>query len=158
MELQIDWQRLVESGQTCPRCMQTGDQVRQAARTLDAALSPVGIRVRLTESAIALARFQLAPLESNRILLNDRTLEQWLGGQTGHSQCCDVCGPNDCRTVSVDGESYESIPAELIVRAGVLAAAEQLGSADNGGTCCAPAGDAESAVIPVRAADGRCCG
>ena len=93
MELQIDWQRLVESGQTCPRCMQTGDQVRQAAQTLDAALSPVGIPVRLTESAIALARFQLAPLESNRILPNDRTLEQWLGGQTGHSQCCDVCGP-----------------------------------------------------------------
>ncbi|MDI9627737.1 MAG: DUF2703 domain-containing protein [Acidobacteriota bacterium] len=98
------------------------------------------------------------PLESNQILLNGRTLEQWLGGQTGQSQCCDVCGPNDCRTVSVDGVSYESIPAELIVRAGLLAAAEQLGSANSLDSCCAPARDAGPALLPVRNAGGGCCG
>lgn len=60
MELRIEWQRLVEGGQTCPRCADTGDQVSQAVQTLDAALAPLGISVRLREAAIALARFQLS--------------------------------------------------------------------------------------------------
>ena len=43
-------------------------------------------------------------------------------GKTGVSSCCGVCGDNDCRTVSVNGSEYETIPSELIVKAGLTAA------------------------------------
>ncbi|MBE0504744.1 MAG: DUF2703 domain-containing protein [Desulfuromonadales bacterium] len=36
-------------------------------------------------------------------MINGKLLEEWIGGQTRQSQCCDVCGPNDCRTMAVDG-------------------------------------------------------
>lgn len=170
VELQIDWQRLVESGETCPRCADTGAEVRRATQTLTTALEPVGITVRLNEATIALDQFETAPLESNRVLINGRTLEQWLGGQTGQSQCCDVCGPNDCRTVIVDGTAYEAIPADLIVQAGLLAAAGLLAenrSADNrtvdtrtGSKCCTPPADAGAqplTIAPLNPPERSCC-
>ena len=133
----IKWQRLVEDGKTCPRCGDTGEEVRKATKTLGQVLAPMDIKVTLDEVEISLAEFERAPLESNRILLEGRSLEDWVGGVTGQSQCCDVCGPNDCRTVTVDGKSYESIPAELIVRAGLLAAASMT-SPEQGESCCGP--------------------
>ena len=35
----------------------------------------------------------------------------------GQSECCEVC-EDDCRTIEVEGEIYETIPAELIIKAG----------------------------------------
>lgn len=145
-ELTIRWQRLVEGGRTCPRCGETGDEVRIAKATLTAALAPLGIAVRLDEVVISLEEFERAPLESNSILLQDRTVEDWLGGRTGQSVCCDVCGPHGCRTVTVDGTDYETVPAELIVRAGLLAASELLAPSAASAEpepCCGPT------VVPV---------
>lgn len=121
--LTIKWQRLVNGGQTCPRCGDTGKEVRKAAATLAKSLAPLGLKVALKEVKISQAAFERQPLESNRILLNGRPLEEWLGAETGQSPCCGVCGPNDCRTVTVDGESHETVPAKFIVRAGLMAAA-----------------------------------
>ncbi len=140
--LTIKWQRLVYSGRTCPRCGDTGKEVRKAAATLARSLAPLGLKVALKESKISMAAFERQPLESNRILLNGRPLEEWLGAQTGQSPCCDVCGPNDCRTVTVDGKSYESIPAELIVRAGLMAAAGWTPES-KAKDCCAPSKSAK---------------
>ncbi len=115
--LTIKWQRLIEGGETCPRCGDTGTEVQKAAEMLRRALAP-------------------------------RSIEEWLGGTTGQSPCCDVCGPNDCRTVTVDGQTYEAIPADLIVRAGLLAAASSSPSV-SAHSCCAP-----SLVVPTRKS---CC-
>ena len=52
----------------------------------------------------------------------------WIKGQTGSSRCCEECGDNDCRTVEVGGKSYEVIPAQLLVRAGLIAASRMLDS------------------------------
>ncbi len=41
--------------------------------------------------------------------------------------CCGPCGDAQCRTVTVGEVTYEAIPRELIVKAGMLAAAEILG-------------------------------
>ena len=38
------------------------------------------------------------------------------------SQCCSVCGDNSCRTLQVDGKTYEAVPETLIVKAGLAAA------------------------------------
>ncbi|MFZ2624388.1 MAG: DUF2703 domain-containing protein [Propionibacterium sp.] len=148
--LTIDWQRLVEAGKTCPRCGDTGGQVRQAAATLGQTLAPLGIEVHLREGQLSVDEFGRAPLESNRILLKGRTLEEWIGAQTGQSPCCEVCGPNDCRTVTLEGATYESIPADLVVRAGLLAAAELLAEPDEqAASCCGPTVPVQ-ATIPVR--------
>lgn len=70
------------------------------------------------------AEFRADPGESNRIWIAGRPLEEWLGASTGSSPCCDQCGDDPCRTVEVDGVTLEAIPAEVIVRAGLMAAAD----------------------------------
>ncbi|HET7725108.1 MAG TPA: DUF2703 domain-containing protein [Propionibacteriaceae bacterium] len=129
-ELTVRWQRLVDGGETCPRCGETGEELHRAVAALTASFAPLGISVRLEETAISTDEFEQAPLESNRILLDGRSVEDWLGGGTGQSVCCDVCGPHDCRTVTVDGVDYEAVPADLVVRAGLLAAASLLATAN----------------------------
>ncbi len=131
--LTITWQRLVEAGATCPRCGDTGAEVRRAAETLRRALAPLGIEVVLQEVELGLDAFQREPLASNRVVVDGRTLEAWLGGTTGQSPCCEVCGPAGCRTVRVEGQTYEAVPAELVIRAGLIAAAGLLA-----GTAAAP--------------------
>ncbi|WP_242338448.1 MULTISPECIES: DUF2703 domain-containing protein [unclassified Anaeromyxobacter] len=135
--LTIRWQRLVAAGETCPRCGGTGDEVRKAAGVLGRALEPLGIEIVLDEAEIGLQDFKREPLESNRILIGGRSIEDWLGATAGQSPCCDVCGPNECRTVTVDGRTHETIPAALIIRAGLLAAAA-LTTAASEQPCCAP--------------------
>lgn len=127
MSLPIVWQRLVsEQGSTCPRCHDTGAAVQQAVQQLQQALEPLGITPRLQIQAIDEAAFLRDPLQSNRILIAGRTMEQWLGATTGSSRCCNECGDNECRTVEVDGQVHEAIPQELLVRAGLIAATRML--------------------------------
>ena len=152
--LTIRWQRLVdEAGKTCERCGSTGEDLRRAAETLERSLAPLGMAVALEEEALDRAAFEQGPLDSNRIWIAGKPIEEWLGASVGQSECCAPCGDAECRTVTVDGRTYEAVPAELIVKAGLLAAAASVGS---GEPCCesgAPAGG----CCP-RAADGaRCC-
>jgi hypothetical protein len=144
-ELIIKWQRLLSDGQTCPRCGSTEDEVEKAVTSLRRALTPLGIVVVLEKGELSVEEFKQDTLRSNEIWIGDRLLEDWLGATTGQSECCDVCGPNDCRTVILAGESHEVISAELIVKAGLLAAAELLGKGEcdcsaavvrPGGGCC----------------------
>jgi len=121
--LTIKWQRLVQGGETCPRCEATGEDVKRAADTLASRLAPFGIRVTLETAELDLAAFQADPDQSNRIWLGGRPLEEWLDGRAGHSTCCGVCGDEQCRTLELEGKSYEVIPADLIVQAGIMAAA-----------------------------------
>jgi hypothetical protein len=57
-------------------------------------------------------------------LISGKLLEEWIGGETGKSKCCDVCGDSECRTISFGENTFESIPERLIIKAGLLAAAE----------------------------------
>ena len=133
-ELIISWQRLLIEGETCPRCGTTEAEVEKAFASLTSALAPLGVEVILEKKPLAAEEFKRDTLQSNIIRLNGRLLEEWLGETSGKSQCCDVCGPNDCRTVNVGGEVYETIPSEIIVKAGLLVAAELIGLEPSG--CC----------------------
>lgn len=135
--LTITWQRLVEDGETCPRCGGTGEEVRKAARALGQALAPLGIEVVLEEVELSFEEFERQPLDSNQILIGGRPIEEWLGAKAGKSPCCEVCGPNECRTLTVEGRVYEAIPQDLIIRAGLLAAAGLAGAGPRQ-PCCAP--------------------
>ncbi|MGB9854565.1 MAG: DUF2703 domain-containing protein [Candidatus Bathyarchaeales archaeon] len=133
--LKIRWQRLVSDWQTCPRCGSTEEEIEKAVSVLKQSLAPLGIEVILEKSELSIREFEKNPLESNKIWINDRLLEDWIGGVVGQSPCCEVCGPSECRTVKVEGENYETIPADLIVKAGLLAASELI-SAETNESCC----------------------
>jgi hypothetical protein len=122
--LDIVWQRLVKDGQTCDRCGSTQQAVQNAVATLRAVLLPLGIEPALETTELDEATFQADTLESNRITIAGKPLEYWIGGTTGSSECCSVCGTSQCRTVEVSGVAYEAIPEALIVKAALRAAAE----------------------------------
>lgn len=63
-------------------------------------------------------------LQSNKILIGVMTLEELLGATTGQSKCCEACGDAECRTIEFGGQSHEAIPADLIVKAGRVAASQ----------------------------------
>lgn len=123
--LTIRWQRLLnEDDQTCLRCGETGETVKTAFEKLKRALAELDIEVVLTKEALDFSTFTKDPLQSNCIWIGGRLLEEWIGGTTGKSQCCDACGDSECRTISFGENTFESIPENLIIRAGLLAAAE----------------------------------
>ncbi len=133
--LRIEWQRLISNDKTCPRCGSTEEELDKAVSTLKRSLAPLGIEVMLQKKELSVSEFKEAPLESNRIWINDRPLEDYIGGSAGQSPCCDVCGPSECRTVEIEGLTYETIPSQVIIQAG-LAAATQLVNPRNPRSCC----------------------
>ena len=140
MVLTVNWQRLVtDEGQTCDRCGGTQEELSKAIETLEKSLRPLGIEIASVEESLTIEECAADIIQSNRIVIGDRTLEEWLGGEVGQSlcgSCCSVIGEEvECRTVCVDGSTYEVIPAELIVRAGLLAASHMM-SAPSASPCC----------------------
>jgi hypothetical protein len=113
----------VSEGVTCPRCAGTQIEVERAVTILGEVLRPLGIEPSLETRALDQSDFEADPDESNRIFVADRPLEDWLGATASASECCSVCGVNQCRTVEVDGRAFETVPAPLIIKAGLLAAA-----------------------------------
>jgi hypothetical protein len=145
--LRIKWQRLVdEQGQTCDRCGSTETAVENALRKLKSSMYPLGIDVLLEKEALSPSAFSRAPLESNRVWISERPIEEWLSATSGKSQCCAACGDSECRTLTVDGKTYEAIPAELIIKAGLLAASQLLEGAEPA-PCCQPAESSESGAV-----------
>jgi len=119
--LVISWQRLVSDGGTCPRCGSTEDELRKAVARLKKKLQLQGIEIVLDKRELTLEEFKQSPLRSNQIMLNNQRLEDLLDAKTGQSKCCDVCGDEECRTMEAGDKSYETIPAALIVEAGLKA-------------------------------------
>ncbi len=121
----LEWQRLLdENEKTCPRCGATEQEVERAAAVLKRELKPFGINISLLKKAIDPVSFKKDVLQSNKVLIAGKTLEEWLGAETGQSPCCDVCGDAECRTVEYDDQTHEAVPADLIIRAGLLAASQ----------------------------------
>jgi anti-sigma factor RsiW len=127
--LPIVWQRLIgPDGKTCERCDATHQAMQRAVSKLRAALAPLEIEPRLETREIGQAAFKDDPSQSNRIWIAGRPMEEWLGASVGSSRCCSVCGDSECRTVEVGGRTFEAIPEALVVRAGLVAAAQLIGA------------------------------
>lgn len=125
--LRLTWQRLVDNeNRTCPRCGGTEEELDWAYLKLKEALSPLGIDVVLEKKELSFEGFKANPLASNQLLIADKTLEEWLAAKTGKSRCCNVCGDEECRTLEIGDQVYETIPASVIIKAGLMAAAEIL--------------------------------
>lgn len=117
-------------GETCDRCEETVEAVRAAARDLQAELLPANVRVTLIEHSADPDRVP----ESNTVLINGRSVEEWLGARrvaTDCPSCSDLVGTSVCcGAVEVDGRVQESYTAEQIREAAYAA----LGIVDAG--CC----------------------
>lgn len=129
MIMTIRWHRLVnEKGETCDRCGGTQEELRQALESLKTSLGTLGIEIRYEERALSPQECAEDITESNRIWIADRPLEDWINGEVGTSPCGSCCAELDdtveCRTVTVDNMTYEVIPAQLIVKAGLVAASK----------------------------------
>jgi hypothetical protein len=133
--IKIQWQRLITDDGTCPRCGATGEEVDKAYKSLRQTLTPLGINVVLEKKALDRIVFKKDPSQSNRIIIGDQPLEDWLKARTGQSSCCGACGDTECRTIEAQGKIYETIPAELIIKAGLMAAS-QLFNATGSQSCC----------------------
>ena len=118
---------MISEGETCPRCGITEEALRKSVSALEQSLVPLGIDMILEKEELSATEFKKDPLQSNRIWINNRSLEDWIEGRVGHSPCCDVCSTHECRTVEVQGRIYEENPAEIIIKAGLSAASELIG-------------------------------
>jgi hypothetical protein len=133
--LPIVWQRLVSpEGKTCDRCGATYQEIKRAIEQLKLSLRPLGIEPTLEIKEINEASFTANPSESNRIWIAGRPMEDWLGAGVGSSPCCSVCGTSECRTVTVEGTTFEAIPEELLLKAALLASRQLLASGAKPGT------------------------
>jgi hypothetical protein len=140
--LPIVWQRLVKAGTTCERCGSTHQQILGALARLEPALQPLGLQPVLHTVMLDESTFRADPSASNRIWIGGKPMEDWLGASAGSSPCCSVCGDLPCRTLEVDGHSFEAVPQDLVVKAAMIAAAGMIGSSpqDAGpAPCCASA-------------------
>ena len=124
--LPILWQRLVSEGKTCVRCGATYQEMQRAIEKLSQSLHPLGIEPRLEVREIDEQSFRANPSESNRIWIAGRPMGEWLGASVGSSRCCSVCGTTECRTVEVEGTTFETIPEAPFLRAALVAASQLL--------------------------------
>jgi hypothetical protein len=119
--IKIVWQRLVdEQGQTCPRCSATEQELHKALRFLAKSLLPLGIAFSLETRPLGRQEFDQDPSQSNRLWIDKKPLEKWVKGESGASPCCGPCGEAECRTLTVGDKTFETIPAELIIKGALL--------------------------------------
>ncbi len=158
--MRILWKRLVKGGETCARCGGTGHELEAAVTKLAAALRPLGIDPVLETQEIDEAAFKIDTSESNRVWIAGKPIEEWLSADVGMSRCCSVCGDSDCRTLEVGGRTYETIPEEQFIKAGLMAASRMISSespSESGAaSCSSTAATAPCPPAPERAT-GDCC-
>lgn len=159
--MQILWKRLVKDGETCARCGDTGRELEAAVAGLAAALRPLGIEPVLETQEIDEAAFKANPSESNRVWIAGKPIEHWLGADVGMSRCCSVCGDSDCRTLEVGGRTYETIPEEQFIKAGLMAASQMIALASSSDrvatSCCSSTVETKSCPPTPEPAKAGCC-
>lgn len=159
-KMPIVWKRLVKNGETCTRCDATGRELKAAVTKLQSALRPLGIEPVLEEQAIHEDTFKGNPSESNRAWIAGKPVEDWLGAGVEMSHCGSVCGDSDCRTLKVDGRTYETIPEQLFIKAGLMADGQMepgASSSKSTATSCSSTSGATPCVPKSKQAKSGCC-
>jgi hypothetical protein len=111
----IEWKHLDRNGRTCDRCHDTGANLRSVIRKLNTSLRSRRVRFRLKETLLKPDRLA----ESNSIIIDGQPLETLLPATRVTSTECGSCGEllgqaTDCRAVTKDGTTHETIPAKMI--------------------------------------------
>lgn len=114
----IEWFHLEVGGATCQRCGDTGSELGRAVEDLRAECASKSVEILFRETL--LAPNQIA--KSNAILINGVPVEQILPHAEVSASCCPSCGDltgrnEQCRTLVHLGQTYETIPRNLIRQA-----------------------------------------
>jgi len=129
--LVIETTALRVDGETCERCGDTVEAVRSAVAQLETVLTPLGVRVTLIEHAVGADNLE----GSNSVMINGRSLEEWIGAERVSADCpscTDLVGEATCcGAVSVGGTIQESFSVEQVRDAAFAA----LGFGESGGCC-----------------------
>lgn len=128
----VEFDYLTVDGDTCDRCGDTHDAVRAAVSDARSALPSSVAVIDYLERELSPGRLE----DSNRVLVNGRPAEEWLGGVSVMSDC-PSCGelvgePVCCREVEVDGVRTEAVGRDVVFDA-IMAAAGSGGAAGTGG-------------------------
>lgn len=134
--LEIKWRRPVSGGEPHPLYTPAEEEILTAVSLLESSLSPLGIEVSFVKEELSAGQFENDPLESNRIWINGRRLEEYVLAETKKSPCCGGCGSSGCGPGEAAGPARETSLAELIVQAGTEAASKIAGTKREGGCCC----------------------
>lgn len=122
--LNISWIRPVAPGtEETPSCHKEAEKpVETAYGLLKESLEPLGFRVNLIKEKLSCEQFKEAPLQSNRIKINGVSLTEFLPNSKMGSVHDETLGyPRP--TIDFGGKTYTFLPHELIVQAGLIAAA-----------------------------------
>jgi len=120
----LSWQRPQAAAcKGCEKCGPTQAEMQKAAAQLNEKLAGRGVRVRV-EEAVGARPGKKAIVSGTNVWVCDVPLETWLGAGIGVKPCdCSSGGQSmSCKVVNLNGQSYQVIPADLVVRAGLLAA------------------------------------
>lgn len=147
-QMPIVWKRLVKGGETCTRCGNTGSELKAAVAKLAASLRPLGIEPVLETQELDEDAFKANPSESNRVWIAGKPIEEWLDANVGMSRCCSVCGASDCRTLEVGGRTYETIPEEQFIKAGLMAGGQMMTLASSQEKCTTSCCSSASGAAP----------
>ncbi len=127
--LVLEWQRMIdEDGNVCCGSEDTRMAVETAREKLAKELKDHGIKVVLAKSDFSPAECRDCPERANRILVGGRGVDYGLQAEVGKSPCEGFCkqalgDKGSCQTLMYEGKTYDVVPAELIVKAGLAAAA-----------------------------------
>jgi hypothetical protein len=127
--LTLEWQRMIdEEGNVCCGSEDTRIAVEAAREKLAQELKDHGIKVVLTKSDFSPDECRDCPERANRIMVAGYGVDYWLGAEVGKSPCEGFCkqalgDKGSCQNLIYEGKTYEVVPAELIVKAGLAAAA-----------------------------------
>ena len=111
----VEWKHLERNGRTCDRCHDTGANLRAVVRKLNTSLRSQRVRFRVKETLLKPDRLE----ESNSIIIDGQPLEALLPATRVTSTECGSCGEllgqaTDCRALTRDGKTHETIPADMI--------------------------------------------
>jgi len=117
IKITIEWKHFEKYDRTCDRCSNTGANLKKVIQEVTPYLSSQGYSIEFTE--IKLDSKDMS--ESNTLLINEVPIEHLLNAlvnQNSCSSCSDLInGPCECRTITLDNNTYEAIPSELIKKA-----------------------------------------
>ena len=128
--LTIVWQHSPEKeGAKCENCLAKKEELKIAYESLRTSLPSLGIQVAMKEEKPVATACGVAMTKSCGIFIGGRPLETWLGAQIGKSACgsgkgCGADGSAQCVSMKLGGKTYTVVPADLIVKAGLMAASE----------------------------------
>lgn len=117
--LEIEWRHLEKDGYTCIRCSDTGEALNEVISKIADECRPHGWDIifketKLTEKDVS---------ESNLILFNGEPIESVLPEAKASESSCKSCSElisepsTSCRTLELEGKSYEGIPSSIIRQA-----------------------------------------